>query len=111
MTDEARRKVWRRSTGAVPAQQFAEDVLCGDGEPTSREYFLQMREKRLAYMAENKRIEEEKAAEDAKLKARKDDEDPDKAAERYRNDRYAVKLLRQQENVWGSGGPDLGALG
>jgi len=40
-----------------------------------------------------------------------DEEDEDKAAERWRNDRYAVKLLRQDDSAWARGGADPGMLG
>ncbi|WP_213453746.1 hypothetical protein [Rhizomonospora bruguierae] len=38
-------------------------------------------------------------------------EDADAAAERWRNDRYAVKLLRQDDSVWAGGDAAPGTLG
>lgn len=40
-----------------------------------------------------------------------DEGDAETAAERWRNDRYAVKLLRQDDSVWAGGGAETGTLG
>ncbi|BCY07235.1 hypothetical protein [Actinoplanes sp. L3-i22] len=115
MTDNTpARKVWRRSAGTPGDPEPAVRISCGGPDLTREEYYRQMVARREAYAKEQaqRRAEADAAAAaEAKAAARADDEDPDRAAERYRNDRYSVKLLRQDTNTWGGGGNDAGALG
>lgn len=109
------RKVWRRAaTSAVnPAPETAIVYTCGGPDISHREHFLRLRAEHEANVRARKAKADAKAADEAKAKSKAQDEDADidKAAERYRNDRYSVKLLRQDDNAWGGRGGDAGALG
>ena len=115
--------VWRRSRSApgTPLEQPEFPMQCGGPDLTiaETEAYLKEREqqrKREKEEAEAREREEAEARQASRHPSlaegsEKDDEDEDKVAERYRNDRYSVKLLRQDESVWGGGGADSGMLG
>lgn len=113
MSDSAPRPVWRRS---APAPRVADEEIapsCG-GWLTPEERYLQFKERRDARKAEEARLRGDNA--ESRQSASKkmhvdDDEDEDRAAERFRNDRYSVKLLHQDNAAWGGGGADSGVLG
>ncbi|MFC0099181.1 hypothetical protein ACFFKH_16865 [Micromonospora marina] len=108
------RAVWRRTaTGARTADED-ERLSCGGREPSVEERYLIMRERRLARKAEERaRAEAEARTAGPASQRRSDDEEEDdlKAAERFRNDRYAVKLLHQDDAAWTGGGAGPGVLG
>jgi hypothetical protein len=107
------RPVWRptRPATSEPAEPDR-PLMCGGEGPilSVDERFEMMRELKREWDAEKAREadEEEKAR---KAEKQKDDEDEQRVIERFRNDRYAVKLLQQADNVWGGGAGDTGALG
>ncbi|NMO56937.1 hypothetical protein HH310_37905 [Actinoplanes sp. TBRC 11911] len=104
------RPVWRPARPA--ASETAEPdrpLRCGGEGPilSVDERFEMMRALKREWDEEKARTaEEEKKAEKPA-----DDEDEQRVIERFRNDRYAVKLLRQADDVWGGGAGDTGALG
>lgn len=111
------RPVWRRaavspSGEAAPTDQSDRPLRCGGRELSVDERFNLMRERRRLQLAEQERQQEESQERDAVVNERStdDEEDEDRAAERFRNDRYAVKLLHQDSAAWG-GNVDSGALG
>ncbi|BCJ52702.1 hypothetical protein Asp14428_41770 [Actinoplanes sp. NBRC 14428] len=118
--------VWRRRrSGPADEPSGATDysdvpLQCGGPEltPAETEAYLAAKEERLkrereeAEAREREEAEARRAARHSSAAAQDvNDEDEDKVAERYRNDRYSVKLLRQQDDVWGGGGADTGMLG
>ena len=109
---EASRPVWRPKAAAPGAARPDRPMMCGDDPPfrTVDERFELMRARKRE-QDENKAREAEEAAAAAKDRKPADDEDEQRVVERFRNDRYAVKLLRQQDDVWGGGNADPGLLG
>ncbi|MGA5300899.1 hypothetical protein ACPCHT_13280 [Nucisporomicrobium flavum] len=115
--------VWRRNRSATapmfeenefPMQCGGPDLTLAETEAYLKEQEQQRkREKEEAEAREREEAEERQAARHPSLGAsdERNDEDEDRIAERYRNDRYSVKLLRQDESVWGGGGADSGMLG
>jgi hypothetical protein len=105
-------KAWKREKSADPVRE-ERPMMCGGPEYTRRErleMFREMRRERLEAEARAEREREE--AEAAKKRAKGDEEEDEyKAAERFRNDRYSVKLLRQDDDAWGGGGAGSGMLG
>ena len=116
--------VWRRSRSGT-ATSFEENefpMQCGGPDLTTAETeaYLEEREQQRKREKEEAEAREREEAE-ARQAARhpsvaggsddREDEDEDRVAERYRNDRYSVKLLGQDESVWGGGGADSGMLG
>lgn len=125
------RAVWRRVTppkapapepGAVP-DFFTADRdrmrFCGEEAVSDAEFMEELSkaeqeesERTRAFWAEQER--ERKKQEEARKREKKrqaEDDDDVKVAERYRNDRYSVKLLRQENTAWGGDGDDSGILG
>jgi len=116
--------VWRRSRSgtAAPLEENEFPMQCGGPDLTlaETEAYLKerdeqrKREKERAEAREREEAEEKQAARHpsvAGASGDREEEDEDRVAERYRNDRYSVKLLRQDESVWGGGGADSGMLG
>ena len=130
-TPQPPRAVWRRAAPAKTASRSADgrfDFFSADlekmrrcGEPgTSDAEFMrslakaekEAAERAEAFWAEQERRrkdEEERAKEEKKRQAEEDDDV--KVTERYRNDRYAVKLLRQENAAWGGDDAEAGTLG
>ncbi|WBC07664.1 hypothetical protein [Micromonospora sp. WMMA1947] len=129
-TPQRPRAVWRRVAPAKaprPADGtldfFSVDLekmrRCGEPGVSDAEFSASLVEEEKeasaraeAFWAEQARLrkdEEERAKKEKKRQAEEDDDV--KVAERYRNDRYAVKLLRQERTVWGDDGADAGTLG
>ncbi len=106
----APRVKWQRAAAGPPVADSDEPLRCGGPELSTEQRFLLMREKRLARQAEQSRLREVAEAKTAKSAPKVDDEDEDKAAERFRNDRYAVKLLQQDDSAWG-GSASTGMIG
>lgn len=106
---EAPMRVWRRSAER-PAAAPVEDreLYCGGPDRSVDDIFLEMRERKRQWDEERERQKSE--AEEAR-KGRKDDEDDDAAVKRFRKDRYAVGLLRQDTTAWGEGPSLSGTLG
>lgn len=130
-TPQPPRAVWRRvapakaepqETGGVP-DYFSADLekmrRCGEAGISDAEFMKSLEqaekdeaERAEAFWAEQERLrKEEEAAEEKEKKRRAEEDDDVKVAERYRNDRYAVKLLHQENTAWGGGGADSGMLG
>lgn len=130
-TPQPPRAVWRRvaapkappsPTGGVP-DFFSADLdsmrRCGEAGVSDAEFRKSLAQaeqdeaaRAEAYWAEQDRLRaEEQEAEKAEKKRRAEEEDDVKAAERYRNDRYAVKLLRQGNDAWGGDDAGSGMLG
>ncbi|MEV4703731.1 hypothetical protein [Actinoplanes sp. NPDC049316] len=115
--------VWRRNRSATaplvddnefPMQCGGPDLTTAETEAYLKEREEQhKREKEQAEAREREETEERHAARHPSLGAsdEREEEDEDRIAERYRNDRYSVKLLHQDESVWGGGGADSGMLG
>ena len=129
-TPQRPRAVWRRVAPAKaprPADGtldfFSVDLeklrRCGEPGVSDAEFTTSLAEEEKeasaraeAFWAEQERLrkdEEERAKKEKKRQAEEDDDV--KVAERYRNDRYAVKLLRQERTVWGGDGADAGTIG
>ncbi|GID32220.1 hypothetical protein [Paractinoplanes brasiliensis] len=102
----APRPVWRRSAARPAVVDEPERLCCGGPDRTVDEVFEEMRERKRLW-------DEERAHEDAEKKpdVKKDDEDDDAELERFRKDRYAVGLLRQDNGAWGHGPQYSGTLG
>ena len=130
-TSPAPRAVWRRvappkaqpqPAGGVP-DFFSADLdkmrRCGEAGVADAEFMKSLAQadedeagRAAAYWAEqDRRRAEEDEAEKKEKKRRAEEEDDVKAAERYRNDRYAVKLLRQENDAWGADDAGSGMLG
>lgn len=112
--EPTRLKAWKRERPTTPVGEDR-PLMCGGPEYTVAERLELMREKQRA-MDETARREREEAEarEAAKRRAAKpadDEEDEYLAAERSRNDRYAVGLLRQDDSAWGGAGAGSGMLG
>lgn len=110
------RPVWRRAAAAARVAGSDEPLRCGGPELTAEEIYQKMKARREARLAEEARKREEAEANRAARRSAsaapaKDEEDEDKAAERFRNDRYAVKLLRQDDDAWGGGSALPGGIG
>jgi hypothetical protein len=115
------RRVWRPQpvTAAAPAEPEPYDgpVFCGGPILTVDERYELMKTKKRELDEERARAaaeaaeQEQKEKEKEKLPGRGDDEDDQRMLERFRNDRYSVKLLRQQNDAWGGPSSDGGALG
>ncbi|WBB71951.1 hypothetical protein O7602_19690 [Micromonospora sp. WMMD1128] len=105
-------KAWKRER-PVASPGGTRPAMCGGPEYTAAQ--------RLDLMREKQRAMDEAARERAEAEARKaakrrrpkpaDEDDDFLAAERLRKDRYAVKLLRQDDSAWGGGGAGTGVLG
>jgi len=129
-TPQAPRAVWRRvappkappqPTDGVP-DFFSADLdklrRCGEAGISDSEFMKSVRDadaeearRAEAYWAEQERRRAEEAEAEKQEKKRRAEEDDVKAAERYRNDRYAVRLLRQENNAWGGNDADSGMIG
>lgn len=129
-TPQPPRAVWRRVAPPKAAQPadgtvdfFSADLekmrRCGEAGVSDAEFMESLdreekaaAERAEAYWAEQDRLrkEEEEAAKKEKKRQAEEDDDV-KVAERYRNDRYAVKLLRQENAAWGGNDADSGMLG
>ena len=115
----AARPVWRRTTSGAPSRVDDEMPLhCGGPTLTVDERFELMRARKREMLETRAREREEAEAREAAERRQgrgrnvgDEDEDEEKATERARNDRYAVKLLRQENDAWAGGGSDLGVLG
>ncbi|MEV6694847.1 hypothetical protein AB0M35_25555 [Micromonospora sp. NPDC051196] len=104
-------RVWRRSPQRPASAPGEQQVLyCGGPDRTVDEIFLEMRERKRQWDEERAR-QKAKAEEAQKDKKQRDDEDDSAAVERFRNDRYAVGLLRQDTTAWGDGPTHTGTLG
>ncbi|GAA2713740.1 hypothetical protein [Actinoplanes palleronii] len=110
----APRPVWRPTKPAAD-QDLIPTVGCGgEGPILSVDERWEMMNALAQEMDEAKEREQAEAEEKAKEKesrARGDEEDEARVVERFRNDRYAVKLLQQSDDVWGGGAGDTGVLG
>lgn len=129
-TPQPPRAVWRRvappkaqsqQTGGVP-DFFSADLdkmrRCGEAGIGDAEFMKSLAKadedeagRAAAYWAEQDRLRAEEEEAEKKEKRRVEEEDDVKAAERYRNDRYAVKLLRQENDAWGGNDAGSGMLG
>jgi hypothetical protein len=109
---------WRRSPAAQPRAEAERRPRCGGPEWTAAEREEYLRQWALDRAAEREQAERERA-EEAEREARQrrgsrpadEDEDDERAVERFRNDRYAVGLLRQDGDAWGGGDAGSGVLG
>lgn len=107
--------VWRRAPGT--GRSIPEDerpLQCGGPAFGVQDAFSEMRDRKWAEangLPFPLQTEDPSAATpDPAEKAT--DGDENQAAERLPNDRYAVKLLRQDDSVWSGSGPgDTGMLG
>jgi hypothetical protein len=117
----ARRPVWRPRPAAVAVPEpYDGPVRCGGPILTVDERYELMKARKRELDEERARAEAEAAEQESdtesdkekeKLPGRGDDEDEQRMLERFRNDRYSVQLLRQQNDAWGGPGRDGGALG
>lgn len=112
------RSVWRRAAPVVaPGVEEERPARCGGADDLDVEgRFQRMREQRRqrkeAEARERELEEAEKKAAARRARERSgEDEDDAKAAERFRNDRYSVKLLQQDNSAWGGGGAGSGDIG
>jgi hypothetical protein len=96
------RAVWRRATPAGPETSEDDRKRCGGPEMSVEERYRMMRERRLAAKKQSAAEPEPEPDEE---------EDELRAAERFRNDRYAVKLLKQDDDAWGGDATSTGTLG
>ncbi|MEH1028405.1 hypothetical protein V6W11_11715 [Micromonospora profundi] len=108
-TDEAPLRVWRRSTERAAAPADEPKLFCGGPDRTVDEIFEEMRERKRQWDEERERQKAE--AESERTDKKKGDADDQAAVDRFRNDRYAVKLLRQDTTAWGDGPSLSGTLG
>ncbi|MCO8275494.1 hypothetical protein M1L60_33415 [Actinoplanes sp. TRM 88003] len=104
----APRPVWRRSTARPAVTEEPEPIFCGGPDRTVDDIFQEMREYKRLWDEERAKEEAEKKKQAAK---KDDDEDDDAALERFRKDRYAVGLLKQDTGAWGDGPQYSGTLG
>lgn len=108
------RPVWRPTRPDPSAVAAPDPSLLRCGGAADRvmsvderfEHFRALRRDQVEAEAKARQAEDEKKAEKPA-----DDEDEQRVIERFRNDRYAVKLLQQADDVWGGGAGDTGALG
>lgn len=110
------KSVWRRAAPVVAdAGEEERPPRCGGDLPLEERYQLMKERRRKRKEAEA--IERARAEADAKAAARRarersgEDEDEARTTERFRNDRYAVKLLHQDNSAWGGGGAGSGEIG
>ena len=122
--------MWRRAAPAKaprpaggPLDFFSADPekrrRCGEPGISDAEFMASLAEaekeaaaRAEAFWAEQERRRKDEEEQAKKEKKRQDEEDDDvKVAERYRNDRYAVKLLRQENTAWGGDDAGAGTLG
>ncbi len=111
---QAPRQVWRRAApSAETVNGEGKPRRCGGDLDIEERYQLLKERRRKRKEAEAlERGQDEARAKEAARQARDgDDVDEDKAAERFRNDRYAVKLLQQDNAAWGGGGAGPGDIG
>lgn len=111
-----RRPVWRpKPIAAAEPEAYDGPLRCGGPILTVDERYELMKAKKREMDEARARAEAEAAEQEqkekSKLPGRGDDEDEQRMLERFRNDRYSVKLLRQQNDAWGGSGGDAGALG
>jgi hypothetical protein len=105
------RQVWRRSSER-PAVAEEPVLYCGGLDRTVDDIFEIANERKRLWDEERERQEAEaKAAKKDPSKKERDDEGDDAELERFRNDRYAVGLLRQDTGAWGDGPKYSGTLG
>jgi hypothetical protein len=114
-------KVWRRAavSGNPPGTEMVDPTLplmCGGPDLTTKETEEWLAEQRREEQAAEERAREEqenKSQRHPSLEKRDSDKEDDEYQQmlRYRNDRYAVKLLRQDDSVWGGTGEGPGVLG
>ncbi|MCM4083581.1 hypothetical protein [Paractinoplanes hotanensis] len=104
------RQVWRRSSES-PALAEEPVLYCGGPDRTVEEVYEAAVERKRLWDEEKERQAEAEAAKREPAKKEPDDEDGDAAVERFRNDRYAVGLLRQETDAWGNGTRHSGTLG
>lgn len=109
---------WRRTPAAAPKAEPERRPRCGGPEYTEAEREEYLRRWAEARAAERELAEKERAEQEAReAKQRRgsrpadEDEDDYQAADRFRNDRYAVGLLRQDDSAWGGGDAGSGVLG
>jgi hypothetical protein len=102
-------RVWRRSTERAAARTEEPPLYCGGPNRTVDEVFQEMRERKR--LLDEERARQKAEAEPERTDRKKDDADDQAAVERFRNDRYAVKLLRQDTTAWGDGPSLSGTLG
>jgi hypothetical protein len=110
----APRQVWRRAAPSAEAVNGeGKPRHCGGDLDIEERYQLlkERRRKRKEAEALAREQDEARAKEAARQARDGDDVDEDKAAERFRNDRYAVKLLQQDNAAWGGGGAGPGDIG
>lgn len=108
------RAVWRPTRPAASdAPAPDRPLMCGGEGPilSVDERFEMMRARKREWDEAQARQAEEEKAEAEKNAKPDDDESEQRVIERFRNDRYAVKLLKQDDTVWGSGNGNAGALG
>ena len=129
-TPGLRRAVWRRVPPAKATRPadgtsdfFSADLdkmrRCGEPAASDAEFTEALAtaekeeaERAEAFWAEQERRRKEEQERAEKEKKRQAEEDDDvKVTERYRNDRYAVKLLRQENTAWGGDDTGVGKLG
>ncbi len=114
-TEPAALPTWRRSRAAAPQADPDRPVRCGGPEYTLDERFELMRERQRELDEAAEREREEQEAREAKQRRGShpadEDEDEYQAADRFRNDRYAVGLLRQDGSAWGGGDAGSGMPG
>lgn len=120
-------KAWKRARPPATAAAGGTDesaeasrdtgrpIMCGGPEYTVQQRFELLRrlQREMDEEAEREREKEKAEARKKARAAQHDDEDEDEAAtERFRNDRYAVGLLRKQSSDWGgSSSAGSGILG
>ncbi|GIJ50336.1 hypothetical protein Val02_72220 [Virgisporangium aliadipatigenens] len=105
--DVPARRVWRRQEGPATPDEPAAPKRCGGDLDETPE---QERQRELRRRRERERLfagePPQKAAGGQRRPAARrpepDDEDDVEAADRARNDRYAVRLLRQEQSAWGA---------
>ncbi|XVU28952.1 hypothetical protein ACQPZJ_18400 [Actinoplanes sp. CA-054009] len=106
-------KVWRPRREPAPAVAPAEPPMplrCG-GPATVDERFEHMRALKRERDEALERARAEAEGDREPERKANDDEDEQRALERFRNDRYAVKLLRQNDDAWGGSAAGTGMLG
>ncbi len=112
------RSVWRRAAPVV-SEAVAEErpPSCGGPDDLDVEGRYQRMKEQRRKRKEAEAREREREQAEAKAAARRarersgEDEDDAKAAEKFRNDRYSVKLLQQDNSAWGGGGAGSGDIG
>jgi hypothetical protein len=113
--DSLPRPIWKPSrTGTA---QIEKPLYCG-GPNYAALYFKEQREAEERAAAEREQAEREQAERERATKARAkrgrhhaDDEDHIASETEKRNDRYAMKLLSQDDDAWGGRSAGYGDLG